>query len=132
MTDHTQSENRTRRGLSALFFLLGVVIGGGAMALLAPSVQPVAPAIAPQATIPSETTQAIADLRTGQQKAADQLQAIQQTLAMDEANAKQLSSQVGSVNDKIEALRQSFANQQATAPPEPSARVNRRRGAPAR
>jgi hypothetical protein len=42
-----------------------------------------------------------------------------------------LFSQVGSINDKIEALRQSFASQQAAppAPPEPAAPVNRRRGA---
>ena len=130
MTDHTEfaSEPWPSRGLFALFLILGILIGGGAMALLIPRT-PSAPASALPATIPPETTQAIADLRAGQQKAAEQLQAIQQSLALDEANAKQLSGQVSSVSDKIEALRQSFASQQA-APPTLAVPANRRRAVP--
>jgi small-conductance mechanosensitive channel len=137
MTNQTHFDSRPspRRGLSALFLLLGVVIGGGAMALAGPhTLLTSAPPPTPQATIPSETTQAIQDLQAGQQKVTDQLQAIQQTLASDQANAKQLSSQVSAVSDKLtsqvnavsdklEALRQSFASQ-AAPPAEPA----RRRG----
>jgi septal ring factor EnvC (AmiA/AmiB activator) len=125
MSDQT-SDNRPapRRGLSALFLLLGLVIGGGAMAMLAP--RETAPPPAPQVSIPAEITQAIHDLQVGQQKTAEQLQAIQQAMTTDQNNAKQLSSQVTTISDKLatvsdkvatasdnmEALRQSFASQQ--------------------
>jgi hypothetical protein len=125
MSDQT-SDNRLgpRRGLSALFLVLGVVIGGGTMVMLAP--RETAPPPAPQVSVPTEITQAIHDLQAGQQNTAEQLQAIQQTMMTEQNNAKQLSSQVttisdklATVSDKMEALRQSFASQQA--PPTPSA-----------
>jgi hypothetical protein len=137
MTDqgHFDTRPTPRRGLSVVFLLLGGIIGAGAMAIVGShSLPPPSPPPAPQATIPSETTQAIQDLQAGQQKAADQLQAIQQTLASDQANAKELSgqvsalsdkmtSQVNAISDKLEALRQSFGSQ-----PPPSEAPARRRG----
>jgi hypothetical protein len=140
-TFHAMTNQRTfdsrpapRRGLSAALLLLGIVIGGGAMALLEPYSLP---APAPQVTNPSGTTQAIQRLQAAQQEVTEQLKAIQESLASDHANAKQLSdqvstvsdkltSQVNSVSDKLEGLRQSFASQPAAAAPVPEAA--RRRG----
>jgi len=136
-TFHAMTNQRTpapRRGLSATLLLLGIVIGGGARALLEPYSPP---APAPQVTNPSGTTQAIQRLQAAQQEVTEQLKAIQESLASDHANAKQLSdqvstvsdkltSQVNSVSDKLEGLRQSFASQPAAAAPVPEAA--RRRG----
>jgi uncharacterized phage infection (PIP) family protein YhgE len=108
------------------------------MALLEPPSLP-APATAPQAKNPSETTQAIQSLQAGQQKVNEQLKAIQESLASDRANAKQLSdqvstvsdkltSQVNAVSDKLEGLRQSFASPPAASPAAPVPEPARRRG----
>jgi hypothetical protein len=139
MTNQTQVDGppRPRRGLSALFLLLGVVIGAGAVALWGALAYPPPPAPPPQASVPNETTEAIRGLEAGQQKTADQLQAIQQTLASDQAQMKQLSDEVVAVGDKLEVLRQSFASSQqaarpaapAAAPASPVAPANPRRGA---
>jgi hypothetical protein len=113
---------RTRiRYLSTVFLLLGVIIGGALVALSRPlTYRP-----PPEAT---EITQAIHDLQSGQRKAADQLQAIQQVLEADQAQMKQLSGQVAALNDKLEPLRESFASwQQANAPS--ASPTTRRRGA---
>jgi uncharacterized coiled-coil protein SlyX len=114
--------DKTRmRYLSAVFLLLGVIIGGALVALS----RPLAYRPAPEAT---EITQAIRDLQAGQRKAADQLQAIQQVLGADQAQMKQLSGQVAALNDKLEPLRESFAGgQQANAPA--ASPATRRRGA---
>ena len=138
MTNQTQFDSppRPRRGLSALFLLLGLVIGAGAVALWGPLAYPPPPPPAPppQASVSNETTEAIRNLEAGQQKTADQLQAIQQTLASDQAQMKQLSDEVAAVSDKLEALRQSFASSQQAARPAtpaspPAAPANPRRGA---
>jgi uncharacterized coiled-coil protein SlyX len=137
MTNQTQLDSppRPRRGLSALFLLLGLVIGAGAVALWGRLAYPPPPAPPPQASVSDETTEAIRNLEAGQQKTADQLQAIQQTLASDQAQMKQLSDEVAAVSDKLEALRQSFgSSQQAARPatpasPPPAAPANPRRGA---
>ena len=137
MTNRTQFDSppRPRRGLSALFLLLGVVLGaGGVVALWGPLAYPPPPAPPPQASVSNETTEAIRNLEAGQQKTADQLQAIQQTLASDQVQMKQLSDEVAAVSDKLEALRQSFASWQQAARPAtpaspPAAPANPRRGA---
>ena len=137
MTNQTQFDSppRPRRGLSALFLLLGVVLGaGGVFVLWGPLAYPPPPAPPPQASVSNETTEAIRNLEAGQQKTADQLQAIQQTLASDQAQMKQLSDEVAAVSDKLEALRQSFASSQQAARPAtpaspPAAPANPRRGA---
>jgi hypothetical protein len=138
MTNQRTLDSRPapRRGLSAVLLVLGVVIGGGAMALLEPYSLP---APAPQAANPSGTTQAIQSLQASQQKVTEQLKAIQESLASDHANAKQLSdqvsmasdkltSQVNAVSDKLEGLRQSFASQPAASAAAPVPEPARRRG----
>ena len=115
MTDPAQfnTPSRPRRTLSAVFLFLGIVVGGGLVALWVPHANPPPAPAAPTAQV----TQAIRDLQAGQQKAADQLQTIQQTLSSDQDQIKQLSGNVAAIGDKLEALRQSFASSQQAAPP---------------
>jgi septal ring factor EnvC (AmiA/AmiB activator) len=71
---------------------------------------------------PDPTAQAIHDLQTSQQQAADQLKALQQTVSSDRAEMNQLSDDVTALTGKLEALQQSFASAQqapAVQPTEP-------------
>jgi hypothetical protein len=120
---HYVAMGKTRiRYISAVFLLLGVIIGGALVALL------LRPLVYRPPAESTEITQAIQDLQAGQRKAADQLQAIQQVLGADHDQVKQLSGQVAALNDKLEPLRESFAGgQQANAPA--ASPATRRRGA---
>ena len=66
------------------------------------------------------TAQAIHDLQTSQQQAADQLKALQQTLSSDRAEMKRLSDEVAALTGKIEGLQQSFASAQQTPAVQPT------------
>jgi peptidoglycan hydrolase CwlO-like protein len=60
----------------------------------------------------NETAQAIRDLQASQQRAADQLKALQQTVSSDQAEIIRLSEKVTALTGKLEALQQSFASAQ--------------------
>ncbi len=71
---------------------------------------------------PSQDTSAqiapvVKNLETSQQQAVDQIQALQQDLAAQQAETKRLSDEVAALNGKVEALQQSFAS----APAAPAA-----------
>jgi uncharacterized protein HemX len=70
---------------------------------------------------PDPTAQAIHDLQTSQQQAADQLKALQQTVSSDRAEIKRLSDDVTALTGKLGVLQQSFASAQqpAVQPTEP-------------
>ncbi len=68
----------------------------------------------------NETAQAIRDLQASQQRAADQLKALQQTVSSDQAEIIRLSEKVTALTGKLEALQQSFASaRRAPAPLQP-------------
>jgi uncharacterized protein HemX len=80
-----------RRGGLVAALLLGLVLGGGSIALWKIRSDPPQQ---PQANVSNETTQSIKDLQSTQQKIADQLRSIQQTLTWEQAETKRLSDQV--------------------------------------
>ena len=129
-----------RRGGLVAALVLGLILGGGLTALW--TVYGSAPQPRADATASSETTQAIKDLRTSQQKIAGQLQSVQQTLTSNQAETKQtlsaeqaetkrLSDQVTALSGKLDALQQSFASAQRQSSPAssepPPAPAKRRR-----
>src|SRR5258705_10841804 len=60
------------------------------------------------------------DLQASQQRAADQLKALQQSVSSDQAEIIRLSEKVTALTGKVEALQQSFAiAQRAPAPLQP-------------
>jgi len=99
----------------------------------APVKQPKAE-IAANAT--NETAQAIKDLQATQQnivgeleqRITGQLQSVQQTLASEQAETKQLSDKVTVLSSKLDTLQQSFASaqQQPSAAPPPAPAKRRR------
>jgi peptidoglycan hydrolase CwlO-like protein len=64
----------------------------------------------PHATAPNEDAQAIRDLRASQHLVVDELKALQETLSSAQAETKRLSGEVTALNNKLEALQQSFAS----------------------
>jgi septal ring factor EnvC (AmiA/AmiB activator) len=69
---------------------------------------------------PDPTAQAIHDLQTSQQQAADQLKTLQQTVSSDRAEMKRLSDEVTALTGTIEGLQQSFASAQQTPAVQPT------------
>jgi len=65
-----------------------------------------------------ELVEATKALEVSQQQAIDQLQELQQLLSAQQTEAKKSSSEVAALSDKLEAVRQAFANA-----PAPSAEV---------
>jgi uncharacterized protein HemX len=144
MTDQPQFDGTTaragqaRKGGFVVALLLGLILGGGLMALWgnygsAPPEQPPADVAA---NASNETAQAIKDLQTAQQKIVGeleqritgQLQSVQQTLASEQAETKQLSDRVNALSSKLDVLQQSFASvQQQPSPALPPAPAKRRR-----
>ena len=85
------------------------------------------PANAPPA---NETAQAIRDLQTSQQRAADHLKALQQMVSSDQAEIRRLSEEVTALTGKLEALQQSFASaQRAPVPLQPTEPAKQKRSA---
>src|SRR5207249_712622 len=125
MTDQSQFDGATRaarprKGGFLVTLILGLILGGGLMALWeiygsAPLRQSKADTAA---NASNETAQAIKDLQITQQKIvgeldqkiAGQLQSVQQTLASEHAETKRLSSEVTALSGKLDALQQSFAS----------------------
>ncbi len=78
----------------------------------------------------NETAKAVHDLQTSQQRAADQLKALQQTVSSDQAELRRLSEEVTALAGKLEALQQSFASaQRAPEPLQPTEPAKQKRGA---
>lgn len=133
MTDPWPSEPNSRgvaaaRPLRGQILLVGsatiLVIGGiflwriGFHTAPAPAPPPVrTAAVAEPAKNPQleELVKATRALNTTQQQAIDQLQVLQDTVASQAAALKTSSEQVTELNDKLEALRQSFASTQPAA-----------------
>jgi uncharacterized protein HemX len=67
----------------------------------------------------NETAQALRDMQTSQQRAEDQLKALQQTVSSDQAEIRRLSEEVTALTSKLSALQQSVARAQR-APAEPA------------
>ena len=65
---------------------------------------------------PDPTAQSILDLQTSLHQAVDQLTTLQQTVASNQSETKQLSDQISALSAKIEALQQSSASGQQTFP----------------
>jgi septal ring factor EnvC (AmiA/AmiB activator) len=72
------------------------------------------PAKQQRAPPPDPTAQSIQNLQTSLQQAVDQMKALQQTVASNQSETKQLSDQVSALSGKLEALQQSFASAQQT------------------
>jgi chromosome segregation ATPase len=85
-----------------------------------PGVGP-APSSQPQAGVAAhasdETTQAIKDLQTTEQRIVGQLLSVQQTLASEQAETRRLSDQITALSGKLDALQQSFASAQQQPSP---------------
>jgi len=78
----------------------------------------------------NETAKAVHDLQTSQQRAADQLKALQQTVSSDQAEIRRLSEEVTALTSKLETLQQSFASaQRAPEPLQPTEPAKQKRGA---
>ena len=69
---------------------------------------------------PDPAAQAIHDLQTSQQQAANQLTILQQTLASDRAEIKRLSDDFTALTGRIEALQQSIASVQQAPSVQPT------------
>ena len=138
--DSNAAPARVRTGgfLVLVALILGLILGGGLMALW--GIYGSAPPKQPQADVaanPSnETAQAIKDLQATQQnivgeleqRITGQFQSVQQTLASEQAETKQLSDKVTVLSSKLDALQQSFASvQQQPSPAPPPAPAKRRR-----
>lgn len=93
-----------------------------------PPVRTVAVAVPAKNPQLEELLKATRALNTTQQQAIDQLQVLQDTVASQAAALKTSSEQVTELNDKLEALRQSFASVQTAADQEakPAAREVKR------
>src|SRR5438105_15202511 len=102
----TQRTATPRRSGLVAALLLGLVLGGGLIALW--KVRSASPQ-QPQANVSNETAQSTKDLQSTQQKIADQLQSTQQTLTSEQAETKRLSDQVTALSGKLDAVQQSFA-----------------------
>jgi septal ring factor EnvC (AmiA/AmiB activator) len=123
----TSREPGPRRGGLAAALVLGLILGGGLMALWSNYSAP-----QPRTdTTASSEIQANKDLQSSQQKIAGQLQSIQQTLQSNQAETKQtlaaeqaenkrLSDQITALGGKLDALQQSFASSRQPASPAPS------------
>jgi uncharacterized coiled-coil protein SlyX len=136
--DSNAAPARARNSGFLVALILGLVLGGGLMALW--GIYGSAPPNQPQADVaantPNETAQAIKDLQAAQQNIVGeleqritvQLQSVQQTLASEQAETKQLSDKVTVLSSKLDALQQSFASaQQLPSPVPPPAAAKRRR-----
>ncbi len=144
MTDQPQFGGATaraappRKGGFVAALLLGLILGGGLMALwgIYGSAPPQQPRADVAANASNETVQAIKDLQATQQnivgeleqRITGQLQSVQQTLASEQAETKQLSDKVTVLGSKLDALQQAFASvQQQPSPTPPPAPAKRRR-----
>ena len=81
------------------------------------------------ANAPNETAQAIRNVQTSQQQAADQLKALQQTISSDRAEMKRLSDEVIALTGKLEALQQSFTSAQKAPSVQPTESPRQKREA---
>jgi uncharacterized protein HemX len=78
----------------------------------------------------NETAQALRDMQTSQQRAEDQLKALQQTVSSDQAEIRRLSEEVTALTGKLAALQQSVARaQRAPAPLPPTEPAKQKSGA---
>jgi uncharacterized protein HemX len=78
---------------------------------------------------PTATEQAIQqDLKASNQKMADQIRELKETLASDQSERKRLSDAVAALNSKLELLQQSFARVQEAPPVQPVDPAKRNRG----
>ncbi len=89
-----------------------VVLALIAVALLA--ILGVYASISAKAPPANETAQALRDMQTSQQRAEDQLKALQQTVSSDQAEIRRLSEEVIALTGKLAALPQSVARAQRT------------------
>ena len=94
-----------------------VVLALVAVALLA--ILGVYASISAKAPPANETAQALRDMQTSQQRAEDQLKALQQTVSSDQAEIRRLSEEVTALTGKLAALQQSVARAQRTPAPLP-------------
>ena len=129
--DGNAAPARTRTSGFLVALIVGLIVGGGLMALW--EIYGSAPVKQPKADIAAnasnETAQAIKDLQATQQnivgqleqEIAGQLQSLQQTVASEQAETKQLSDKVTVLSSKLDTLQQSFASaqQQPSAAPPP-------------
>jgi septal ring factor EnvC (AmiA/AmiB activator) len=118
----TPRETASRRGNLVAALLLGLLLVGGFIALWVAygSAPPQQLRTDVAAASSNEATQAIKDLQTSQQKIAGQLQSLQETLASNQAETKQLADKVTALSGKLDALQQSFASAQQQSSPAPS------------
>jgi uncharacterized coiled-coil protein SlyX len=92
--------------------------------------QIVSPAPPVKNPVLDELVEATKALEASQQQAIDQLQALQELLTTQQAEARKSSSQVAALNAKLEALQQSFASIPAV-PAEEAAPPSRSKAKPA-
>ena len=129
MTDTWPSEPNRRgaastRPLRSQLLLVGaaavLIIGGivfwrmGTQGAPAPQPAKIAVSALPQNPVLDELVRSTRALNDSQQQAIDQLQVLQDTVASQAAALKASSDQIGALNERLEALRQSFAS---TSPP---------------
>jgi len=124
MTEHSNYGNRR------LSIVVWALIAVALLAIL--GVYASIPVTERRASAPpaNETAQALRDLQTSQQRAADQLKALQQTVSSDQAEIRRLSGEVTALTSKLETLQQSFASaQRAPAPLQPTEPAKQKHGA---
>jgi uncharacterized coiled-coil protein SlyX len=132
ITSNRQINTRLFAGaVAALLIVTGAfvwrVTASSPPAQVATLVSPAPPAKNPVLDELVETTKA---LEASQQQAIDQLQALQDLLTTQQAEARKSSGQVAALNAKLEALQQSFASIPAV-PAEEAAPPPRRKAKPA-
>ncbi|MEA3157131.1 MAG: hypothetical protein QOK44_4720 [Betaproteobacteria bacterium] len=103
--------------LVAGFVLIGagwtMVWAFGGSTVVAPS-----PGVTASATSSDELVETTKGLEATQQQTVDQLQVVQDRLAAQQTETKQLSEQIATLTEKLHALEQSVAN--IPAPPVPA------------
>mgnify|MGYP001553078218 CR=1 FL=1 len=148
MTDPWPSEPNSRgvvptRPLRSQLLLIGsaaiLVIGGIFLWRIGVQTAPAPPPVkTPAVTAPvknpeiEELVKATRALNDSQQQAIDQLQVLQDTVASQAAALKTSSDQVAELNNKLEALRQSFASTQPAVDPEAKPAVREVKRSPPR
>jgi len=113
-----QDAQAMRRRLAITLAAALVLVGGGWITLWAAGER--SPAVAPAAhPLPAsgvsrrpsdELLETTKGLQVTQQQAVDQLQVVQDQLAMQKAETQKLSEQIAVVTEKLDALQQSIAN----------------------
>ena len=139
MTDPSNSESRSQPGATTapkdrsagyLVLSLFAIVLVTMVSVFATIPRKASNANAPAAVVqPTATELALRqDLKASEQKMADQIRELKETLASDQAERKRLSNAVAALSSKLEILQQSFARVQEAPPAQTAEPARRNRG----